>query len=109
MELKDSVLLKMNESFAFVDDGILRYKDRLCLPDVDDLRTRIVAEAHGSKYSIQPVSTKIYHDLKQIYWWGGTKKDITEYVAKCPNYQQVKVEHLKHGGVTQIIEVLTLN
>ena len=68
-----------------------------------------MAEAHGSKYSIQPVSTKIYHDLKQIYWWGGTKKDITEYVAKCPNYQQVKVEHLKHGGVTQIIEVLTLN
>ena len=25
MDLKDSVLVKMNESFAFVDDGILRY------------------------------------------------------------------------------------
>ena len=24
MDLKDSVLVKMNESFAFVDDGILR-------------------------------------------------------------------------------------
>ena len=35
----------MNESFALGGDGILRYKDRLCVPDVDDLRTRIVAES----------------------------------------------------------------
>ena len=51
MELKDSVLIKMNESFALGCDGILRYQDRLCVPDVADLRTRIVAEAHGSRYS----------------------------------------------------------
>ncbi|XP_069147107.1 uncharacterized protein [Solanum lycopersicum] len=37
----------------------------------------------------------MYHDLKQIYWWDGMKKDIAEYVAKCPNCQEVKVEHLK--------------
>ena len=67
MELKDSVLLKMNDSFALGDDGILRYQDRLCVPDVDDLRTRIVEEAHGSKYSIHLGSTKIYHDFKKIY------------------------------------------
>ncbi|XP_069150528.1 uncharacterized protein [Solanum lycopersicum] len=54
MEMKDSVLLKMNESFALGDDGILRYQNRLCVPDVDDLRTKIVTEAHGSRYSIHP-------------------------------------------------------
>ncbi|XP_069152134.1 uncharacterized protein [Solanum lycopersicum] len=59
MEMKDSVLLKMNESFALGDDGILRYQNRLCVPDVDDLRTKIVTEAHGSRYSIHPGSTKI--------------------------------------------------
>ena len=51
MELKDSLFLKMNESFAFEGDGILRHQDRLCVLDVDDLRTRIMAEAHGSRYS----------------------------------------------------------
>ena len=35
------------------------------------------------------------------------KKDIAEYVAKCPNCQQVNAEHLKPGGLTQIIEVTT--
>ena len=64
MELKDSMLLKMNESFALGGDGILRYQDRLCVQDIDNLRTRIVAESHGSRYSIHSGSTKMYHDPK---------------------------------------------
>ena len=35
------------------------------------------------------------------------KKDIAEYMAKYLNFQQVKVEHLKPGGLTQMIEVST--
>ena len=35
------------------------------------------------------------------------KKDIAGFVAKCPNCQQVKEEHLKPGGLTLIIEVPT--
>ena len=35
------------------------------------------------------------------------KKDIVEYVAKCPNCQQIKVEHLRPDSLTQIIEVST--
>ena len=36
MELKDSVLINMNESYALGGDGILWYQDKLCVPDVDD-------------------------------------------------------------------------
>ena len=64
-----------------------------------------MAEAHGSRYSIHPGSTKMYHDLKLIYWWDGMKNNIAEYVAMCPNFKQGKAEHLKPGGLTQIIEV----
>ena len=48
MELMDSVLVKMNESFSLGDDNIHRYQDRLCVQDMDDLRTRIIVESHGS-------------------------------------------------------------
>lgn len=75
---------------------------------VDDLRTNIVIEAHGSKYSIHPSSTKMYHDLKKIYCFDGIKKDNAEYVTRCPNCQHVKVENLKPGGLTQMIEVPNL-
>ena len=74
---------------------------------MDDLQTKIVAEAHGSRYSIHPCSTMMYHDIKKIQWWDGMNKDIVEYVAKCPNCQQVKEEHLKPGRLTLIIEVLS--
>ena len=35
------------------------------------------------------------------------KTGIAQYIAKYPNCQQVKAKHLKPGGLTQIIEVLT--
>ena len=64
MELNDSTLVKMNESFALGDDDIYRYRVRLCVHDVDDFCTRIIEEAHGTRYSIPLGSTKMYHDLK---------------------------------------------
>ena len=67
----------------------------LCVLDMDDLRNKIIAEAHDSRYSIYPSSNNIYHDLNQNYWWDGVKKEIVEYVPKCPNCKQVKAEHLK--------------
>ena len=76
-------------------DGVLRYQGRLCVPNVEDLRKQILEEAHGSRYSIHPGATKMYHDLRVVYWWDGLKSDIAEFVAKCPNSQQVKAEHLK--------------
>ena len=86
---------------------MLKYQDRLCVPDVDDLWENMVEEAHGLRYSINPGSTKIYHDLKPIYWLNDMKKDIVDYVAKYTNYLHVKAEHLKLGGLTQIFEVTT--
>ena len=49
----------------------------------------------------------MHHDCKQIYLWDGMKKNIEDYLAKCPNYQQFKAKYLMPGSLTQIIEVLT--
>ncbi|WMV23871.1 hypothetical protein MTR67_017256 [Solanum verrucosum] len=62
-------------------------------------------EAHSSRYSIHPGSTKMYRDLREVYWWNSIKKGIDEFVAKCPNCQQVKVKHQRLGGMTQNIEL----
>lgn len=55
-------------------------------------------ESHISKCSIHSGSTKIYHELTKVYWWNGMKKGIVEFVAMCPNCQQVKVEHQRPVG-----------
>ena len=62
-------------------------------------------EAHSSKYSIQPGSTQIYHNLREVYLWEGLKKDVVEFVAKCLNFQQVKVEYQRPEGLAQNIEI----
>nr|XP_016467128.1 PREDICTED: uncharacterized protein LOC107789773 [Nicotiana tabacum] len=75
--------------------GTLRYQGRLCPPIMGGLRERIMAKGHSSKYFVHSHSTKMYHDLKEIYWWNDIKIDIADFVAMCPNYQQVKAERQK--------------
>ncbi|XP_070034490.1 uncharacterized protein [Nicotiana tomentosiformis] len=59
-----------------MDDGTLRYQGRLSVPNVDGLRERIMTEAHTSRYSVHPGSTKMYHDLKEVYWWNDMKRNV---------------------------------
>ena len=74
---------------------------------VGELRQHILAEAHNSRYSIHPGATKMYRDLREVYWWNGMKRDTADFVSKCPNCKQVKVEHQKQGGMTQEIDIPT--
>ncbi|KAH0748340.1 hypothetical protein KY290_027572 [Solanum tuberosum] len=107
LELKSAVHNQRMEILSQGGDGVLRYQGILSVPDVGELRHHIVAEAHNSRYSIHPGATKMYCDLREDYWWNGIKRDIADFVAKCPNCQQVKVEHLKPGGMTQDIDIPT--
>ena len=63
------------------------------MPNMDYLRIRIFKEAHGARYYIHPGSKKMYHDLREVFWWDGLKKNIAEFVAKCTNFQEEKAEH----------------
>lgn len=76
-----------------VTEGVLRIGGHVCVPKVGDLVRLILEEAHCLRYSINSGVTKMYHDLKQHYWWYGMKNDIVEFVSKCFNFQQVKYEH----------------
>jgi hypothetical protein len=46
-------------------EGTLWFKDRLVVPKEEALKRKILDEAHASRYSIHPDSTKMYHDLRQ--------------------------------------------
>lgn len=37
----------------------------------------------------------MYRDLWEVYWLNGMKRDIVEFLANCPNCQQVKVEMMR--------------
>jgi hypothetical protein len=87
--------IKEEKSPDFLEDGegVLWYKGRICVPNIKELKDKILREAHESAYFIHPGGNKMYHDLKATYWWYGMKRDVTEYVALCDTCQRVKAEH----------------
>ena len=68
--------------FRVDENDMLWFKDRLVVPKDRELRNQIISEAHSSKLSIHPGSSKMYHDLKPHFWWTKMKKEIAAYVAR---------------------------
>ena len=62
---------EISENFSITQDGVLTMRGRACVPDVDNLRKLIMEEAHCSDYAMYPGSTKMYHTIKENYWWSG--------------------------------------
>jgi hypothetical protein len=89
------------------DQGIVWFNNRIVVPKNDEIRQQILDEAHLSRYSIHPRSTKMYHDLKQHYWWTKMKIEIARYVARCDTYRRVKAIHMKTAGPMQSLPIPT--
>ncbi|XP_075092289.1 uncharacterized protein LOC142172543 [Nicotiana tabacum] len=73
---RDEALASKSKDMIVESDGVLRMGERLCVADVDGLRHAILKEAHNTKYTIHPVSKKMYHDLKQFYWWEASETNL---------------------------------
>ncbi|GJX00439.1 putative reverse transcriptase domain-containing protein [Tanacetum coccineum] len=95
----------LQKHFERRDDGGIYFFDRIWIPSVGGVRKLIMDEAHTSRYSIHPGADKMYHDLRDLYWWPGMKRDIAEYVSKCLTCSKIKTEHQKSSGLLQQPEI----
>jgi hypothetical protein len=48
-------------------EGVVWFKDRLCVPDIKSILQLILKEAHETTYCIHPGSEKMYQDLKKRF------------------------------------------
>jgi hypothetical protein len=98
---------KISEGLGFYItlDGLLRYQNRVCVPNDEEIRKLILEEAHFSPYSVHPRGTKLYRDLKGYFWWNNMKWDIAKFVERCSTCQQVKAEHQRPAGPLQPLEI----
>jgi hypothetical protein len=96
-------MIESGKALDFTKDehGTVWFRKRICVPDVDHLRAKILQEAHDSAYFIYPSSTKMYQNLKERYWWYGMKRDVAAHVALCDVCQRVKAEHQRPAGLLQ--------
>ena len=69
VQLMEEVKNDSKLDFVLSNDGILRVRTRLCVPNDGDLRNELLEEAHYSRLAIHLGETKMYKDLRQNYWW----------------------------------------
>lgn len=76
-------LVLMNQGkdgdFRVDENGVMRFRDRVCVPDMSDLKKSILEEGYRSGMNIYPSATKMYQDLNKFFWWPGMKKEVAEF------------------------------
>jgi hypothetical protein len=70
------------------------------------LKKKIMDEAQTSRNSIQPGSTKMYHDLRQQFWWTRMKREAARRVSESDTCRKVKADYMKPGGLLQPLSIL---
>jgi hypothetical protein len=83
MESIESIKKGVAPDYRIDDQGTIWLKDRICVPQDEEIRNMILTEAHNSKISVHPGCTKMYQDMKSRFWWKDMKAEIAEFVAHC--------------------------
>jgi len=94
-----------DSDFKVDDQGVLQFRDRICIPNDTDMKKMILEEGHRSNLSIHLGATKMYHDLKKLFWWSELKRDVAQFVYACLICQKSKVEHQKPAGLLTPLDV----
>ncbi|KAA3483284.1 DNA/RNA polymerases superfamily protein [Gossypium australe] len=68
-------------------DDCLMFRDRIYVPKNPEFIRKSLYEAHSGCLSVHPGSTKMYNDLKKLYWWS------------------VKAEHQVPSGLLQFLMI----
>ncbi|KAL0532566.1 hypothetical protein IC582_031295 [Cucumis melo] len=86
------------------DDGLM-FEGRLCVPEDSAVKTELLTEAHSSPFTMHPGSTKMYQDLRSVYWWRNMKREVADFVSRCLVCQQVKAPRQRPAGLLQPLSV----
>ena len=69
-----------DEGWTIHSDGSLRYRGRVVVPQLTDLREEILRKFHCSRFSVHPSGTKMYQDLRRQYYYNRMKRHVGDFV-----------------------------
>jgi hypothetical protein len=93
------------ENYKLETDRTLLYKNKIYVPNFQDLKLMILNEIHNVTYVGHPGYQKIVAVVKSHYFWPGMKKEISEYIAICMECQKVISEHNHPIGFLQHLPI----
>ena len=72
-----------DEHWTIHIDGSLRYRGRVVVPRLTDLREEILKEFHCFRFAVHLGGMKMYQDLHHQYYWSGMKRHVGDFVRRC--------------------------
>lgn len=96
---------KSDDNFK-LHDGLLIYKkDRLVVPDVDNVRTALVKEVHDQPSTAHPGAKKTLQLLSARYYWKGMNAFVTQFLNNCHVCKRSHINHDKSPGFLHCLPV----
>ncbi len=86
-------------------DNLWWNDQRVVIPDVQNMRRRILYELHDAPYSGHCGMTKTLRAVTQVFWWPGVKQEVQNYVRACISCQRNKSTNLLPGGLLQPLPI----
>ncbi|GKA56430.1 ty3-gypsy retrotransposon protein [Tanacetum coccineum] len=92
--------------FSFVDQ-FLFYKRRLVIPNISNLKVRLLQEAHDTPSGGHGGFLKTFKRLSDQFYWPRMKQEVRLFVQQCLICQQQKYQTLSPAGLLQPLPVPT--
>ena len=84
---------------------MLTHADRLVVAEEQNLRTRIIAEAHSQVSTAHPGKNKTRKILITRYYWPGIAADIDRYIRNCHDCRRSLVPRDKTPGLLKPLPI----
>lgn len=96
---------KLNPRWKLGSDQLLRWDDRLYVPNSHDLRLRILRHVHDDISAGHPGIDKTFNRLRREFYWPQDKQFVINYVNSCEPCFRGKPRRTKAHGLLQPLPV----
>ena len=75
--------VQISECSVRNDDNLLRFRNRIWVPALEPLRTRIIQESHDSPIAGHPGRDETYRLVARQWFWPNLVNDIRRFIRNC--------------------------
>ena len=88
-----------------MDNGLIRFKDKLWVAQNSALQTKIIHAFHASAIGGHSGMHATYQRIHRLFHWTGLKMAVEDFVKQCQVCQQTKHLHTHPAGLLQPLPI----
>ena len=87
------------------DQGLLRYQDRVWVPETDDMQTVVIREVHDQPSVGHTGIAKTLAHLKRQFYWPRMDVTVAKFIRNCHDCKRTKEPRDRYQGVLQPLPI----